>query len=344
MLIMNSAVSSPDTLVLRTDPAALDLRDLSAEHMTRLHMSVSEFRSAGRRLIGELYMMTTQLCVMKEILGERFRLFAEAELDLAPRTVSRYMHIHKVLSTHFSTDGQVNLAEANLFTQKALGLLSPTTDTHVVEELRELASKGTTIDHNLVLEVMNKSEADAVAQLASAQADLTAKTRQIAEINQQRELERARNQRELDSHAEMLRRAEQRRSDLEDEIAKLRSQETEVRFEQKEVVPPGYASVEEAISAKTRELELLTNKRQAVSSEIETLTEQQQRLHDAVQQTSASASQFLAMKEQTDALIAQFPIALLKSLSAKDPAVKAAIASLGETFVLFGQQLSKAGA
>jgi len=50
------------------------------------------------------------------------------------------------------------------------------------------------------------------------------------------------------------------------------------------------------------------------------------------------------MKEQADTLIAQFPIALLKSLSEKDPAVKTAIASLGETFVLFGQQLSKAGA
>lgn len=344
MLLMTSAVSSSDTSVLRAELDALDLSDLSAESVTRLRMSVSEFRSSGRRLIGELYMMTTQLCVMQDILGDRFRPFVEAQLGLAPRMVSRYMHINKVLSTHFSRDGQIDLSEANAFTQRALALLSPTTDTHVVEELRVLASQGKSIDHNVVMEVMNKSEADAVAQLASAQADLTAKTRQIAEINQQREVERARNQRELDSQAEMLRRAEQRRTDLEEEIEKLRSQETEVRFEAKEVVPEGYASVEEAISAKTRELEMLATKRQAVSNEIETLTEQQQRLQDAVKQTSVSASQFLAMKEQTNALIAQFPIALLKSLSEKDPTVKAAIASLGETFVLFGQQLGKAGA
>ena len=50
------------------------------------------------------------------------------------------------------------------------------------------------------------------------------------------------------------------------------------------------------------------------------------------------------MQEQTNELIAKFPIALLKSLSEKDPSVKAAIASLGDTFVLFGQQLAKAGA
>lgn len=344
MLLMASAVSAFDNTAFRTDLAALDMSDLSAESVTRLRMSVSEFRSAGRRLLGELYMMTTQLCVMQDILGDRFRAFAKSELNLEPRTVSRYMHINKVLTTHYSVDGQVDLVVADAFTQRALALLSPTTDTNVVEELRVLALQGTNIDEKVVMEVMNKSEADALAQLASTQAELTVKTRQIAEISQQRENERARNQRELDSQSEMLRRAEQRRTDLEEEIEKLRSQETEIRFESKEVVPAGYASVEEAINVKNRELEALTTKRKAVSTEIETLTEQHQRLQEAVNQTSASASQFLAMKEQTNALIAQFPIALVKSLSEKDPTVKAAIASLGETFVLFGHQLAKAGA
>jgi cell division protein FtsB len=344
MLLMTSAVPSLDTIALRADLTALDLSDLSSETLMRLRMSVSEFRSSGRRLIGELYVMTQQLCIMRDILGERFRTFVDAELGLAPRMISRYMHINKVLNTHFSVDGQIDLNEANAFTQRALALLSPSTDTQVVEELRELASQGTTIDHNVVMNALNQAEADAVAQLASTQADLTAKTRQLAEMAQQREVERARNQREVESQAEMLRRAEQRRNDLEEEITKLRSQETQVRFEEKEVVPAGYASVEEAISAKTRELESLVGEREAVSAEISTLTEQQKKLQDAVQQTSASASQFLAMKEQADTLIAQFPIALLKSLSEKDPTVKAAIASLGETFVLFGQQLAKAGA
>jgi chromosome segregation ATPase len=109
-------------------------------------------------------------------------------------------------------------------------------------------------------------------------------------------------------------------------------------------VPEGYATVEEAIRAKTRELQSLASQRDAVAADISTLTEQQQKLQDAVQQTNASAAQFIAMKEQADALINQFPIALLKSLSDKNPTVKSAIASLGETFVLFGQQLSKAGA
>jgi myosin heavy subunit len=343
MLLMTSAVSSSDNTALRADLGALDLSDLSSENLMRLRMSVSEFRSSGRRLIGELYVMTQQLCIMRDVLGERFRAFVEAELGLAPRMISRYMHINKVLNTHFSVDGQIDLNEANAFTQRALALLSPSTDTQVVEELRELASQGTTIDHNVVMNALNQAEADAVAQLASTQADLTAKTRQLAEIAQQREVERARNQREVESQAELLRRAEQRRNDLEEEIAKLRSQETQVRFEEKEVVPAGYTSVEEAISAKNRELESLVGQREAVSAEIGTLTEQQKKLQEAVQQTSASASQFLAMKEQADTLIAQFPIALLKSLSEKDPTVKAAIASLGQTFVLFGQQLAKAG-
>jgi len=341
---MTLAVPSSDTTALHADWSALDLGNLSSEDQMRLRMSVSEFRSSGRRLIGELYVMTQQLCLMRDILGDRFRSFVEAELGLAPRMISRYMHINKVLNTHFTVDGQVDLNEANAFTQRALALLSPSTDTSVVEELRALASQGTTIDHNVVINALNQAEADAVTQLASAQSDLTAKTRQLADLAQQREVERARNQREVESQAELLRRAEQRRSDLEAEIEKLRSQETQIKFEEKEVVPAGYASVEEAINAKNRELESLVGQREAVAAEIGTLTEQQKKLQDAVQQTSASATQFLAMKEQADTLIAQFPIALLKSLSEKDPAVKTAIASLGETFVLFGQQLSKAGA
>jgi hypothetical protein len=344
MFLMTSAVSPSHTTDFRADLTALDLTDLSVDSMLRLRMSVSEFRSSGRRLIGELYVMTTQLCAMRDILDDRFRAFVEAELGLAPRMISRYMHINKVLNTHFAVDGVVDLSEANAFTQRALALLSPTTDSVVVDELRALASEGKSIDDKLVMEVMNKSEADAVAQLASAQADLTARTRQLADITQQREVERSRTQRELESQAEMLRRAEQRRSDLEDEINKLRSQETQVRFEDKEVVPAGYTTVEEAINAKTGELESLARKREEMAAEIEMLTQKQQKLHDAVQQTGASASQFLAMKEQTNALIAQFPITLLKSLSEKDPTVKTAIASLGETFVLFGQQLAKAGA
>lgn len=222
--------------------------------------------------------------------------------------------------------------------------MSPSTDTQVIEELRELALKGTTIDHNVVLNALNEAEADAVTQLASAQADLTATTRQLTDLAQLREIERARNQRESESSAELLRRGEQRRNDLEEEIAKLRNQETQIKFEEKEVVPAGFTSVEEAISAKSRELESLVGQHKTVMAEISNLTDQKKKLQEAVQQTNASASQFLAMKEQADTLIAQFPITLLKSLSGKDPAVKTAIESLGETFILFGQQLSKAGA
>lgn len=344
MLPMTLTVPSSDTTALHADWSALDLGNLSTDDQMRLRMSVSEFRSSGRRLIGELYVMTQQLCVMRDILGEGFRAFVEAELGLAPRMISRYMHINKVLTTHFTVGGQVDLNAANAFTQRALALLSPSTDTQVIEELRVLASNGTTIDHNVVMNALSQAEADVVAQLASTQADLTTKTRELADLAQQREVERARNQREVDSQAELLRRADQRRTDLEEEIAKLRAQETQIKFEEKPIVPPGYASVEAAIKAKSLELESLASQRESVVADIDSLTDKQKKLQDAVQQTGASAAQFMAMREQAEALISQFPIALLKSLSDKDPAVKSAITSLGETFVLFGQQLSKAGA
>lgn len=311
--------------------------------MLRLRMAVAEFHSAGRRLIGELYVMTVKMREMRDILGDRFRAFAKSELNLEPRTVSRYMHINKVLTTHFMTDGAVHLTEANAFTQQALALLSPSTDTQVIDDLRELASQGKHIDHNIVLEVISKNEEEAVAKLASTQADLTAITRELESVRQGREVERARAQRELASQAEMLRRGEERAKDLEDEIQKLRLQTTEVRFQEKEVVPAGYASVEAAIAAKTSELDSLTRQREAAAREVQELAERQKQLQSAVEQTNAGAAKFMAMKDQADALIAQFPLALLRSLSESDPTVKTAISTLGQTMILLGQQLAKAG-
>jgi len=88
--------------------------NLSSEDYLRLRMSVSEFRSSGRRLIGELFVMTQQLCVMRDILGDRFRAFVEVELGLSPRMISRYMHMNKVLNTHFTVDGRVDLKQTRL--------------------------------------------------------------------------------------------------------------------------------------------------------------------------------------------------------------------------------------
>jgi hypothetical protein len=304
----------------RTDAAALS--DLSGDDMLRLRMAVAEFHSAGKRLIGELYVMTVKMREMQEILGDRFRAFAKSELGLEPRTVSRYMHINKVLTTHFMTDGAVSLTEANVFTQSALALLSPATDTQVIDDLRELASQGKTIDQNIVLEVISKNEEEAVAKLASTQADLTAMTRELESVRQAREVERARAQRELASQAEMLRRGEERAKDLEGEIQKLSSQATEVRFQEKDA---------------------LKRQREEASREVQELAERQKQLQAAVEQTNAGAAKFMEMKDQADALIAQFPLALLRSLSESDPTVKTAISTLGQTMILLGQQLAKAG-
>lgn len=344
MLLENHALlHAPTATAIQLQTAStLNLSDLSSDDMLRLRMSVNEFRSAGRRMVGELYVMTTQLSVMKEILGDRFRAFVEGELGLSPRMVTRYMHVHNVLNTHFMVEGKVDLSEANAFTQRALALLTPTTETTVVESLREMAREGTTINEKIVMDVMSKAEEDAVAQLASTQADLTARTRELDSERQAREVERARAQREISSQAELIRRGEQRAKDLEDDLQKLQKQATQVQFQDKEVVPAGYASVEAAIAAKTAELQALANQREALSTSVQNLTEQQQQLQVSIEQTNAGAEKFLEMKAQADALIAHFPTALLKSLSESDPTVKAAIASLGQTMVLFGQQLAKA--
>lgn len=323
-----------------------DLSDLSSEQTLRLTMCVTEYRSAGKRLVGELFAMTSQLAEMQEILGSRFRAFVSSELGLNQRTVSRYLHMNKVLKCHFVQGETFKLEEANAFTQRALALLSPETEDGVMDELKELAQGGNKIDQNVVLEILAKHEGEGAAKLAGAQAELTSVTRELHSVRQQREVDQARAQRELTNQAEMLRRADERSRLLQEEIETLQKQSTQVQYEdrQVEVVPEGFTTIQEAITQRQGELKRLTQERGAIATEINDLEQRKSELEQALNQIQLGSEEFLGMKQSVDALINKFPLALLKGMSDSDKAVKAAIATLGQTMVLFGQQLTNASA
>lgn len=323
-----------------------DLSDLSSEQTLRLTMCVTEYRSAGKRLVGELFAMTAQLAEMQEILGPRFRAFVSSELGLNQRTVSRYLHMNKVLKCHFVQGETFKLEEANAFTQRALSLLSPATEDGVMDELKELALQGNKIDEKVVHEILAKYEAEGAAKLAGAQADLTSVTRELDSIREQREVEQARAQRELTNQAEMLRRADQRSRLLQEEIETLQKQATQVEFKDREVevVPEGFTTVQDAIAQRESELKRLTQQRGSIVTEITDLEQRKSQLEQALSQIQLGSEEFLGMKQSVDALIDKFPIVLLKGMSDSDKAVKTAIATLGQTMILFGQQLTNASA
>jgi hypothetical protein len=325
----------------------IDLNDLSEENRAALHSCVSEYRSAGRRVVSELLIMTEQLVKIQEIVGgRRFYPFVRNELGLSKRTISRYLHLNKVLQQHFAVEGKVPLSVANAISSRALEMLSPDTDEAVIQEVKSVIDGGGKIDSRSVETILAKREADHTAALAGAQADVHAATQALERSRDLHAVELARAQRELTSQTELLRRAEQNGQILEEENAALRSQSTQVRFEEKriDVIPPGYTSVQDAIASKQAELDDLAAREESANRMLAALEQQRREMEEKLALFNASVGEFVAMKNQVDHLISTFPLASLKEMAASDKTINAALSTLGQTMMLFGEQLKSAAA
>lgn len=326
---------------------AVDLTDISEENRVVLQTCVAEYRSAGRRVVSELHTMTEQLVKIQEIIGgRRFYPFVRNELGLSKRTISRYLHLNKVLQQHFAIEGKVPLNVTNAFSSRALEMLSPDTDAAVIQEVKSVIDGVGKIDSRTVEAILAKREADHATALASAQADAQAATRALERTRDQHAVELARAQRELSSQTELLRRAEQTGQILEEENNSLRRQSTEVRFEEKrvEVVPPGFSTIQEAIDSKQGELNEITALEESTRRNIAALEEQRLAMEQKLAALNANVGQFLTMKDQVDGLIATFPLAAFKEMAAGDKTIKSALVALGQTMTLFGEQLQSAAA
>lgn len=329
-------------------PAMYDLSGVSEGDLNVLNTCVTEYNSAARRVVSELVVMTEQLATIQRIIPRRrdFYAFARNELGVGKRTITRYLHLHKVLQQHFAVDGKVPAQVGSSFSQRALLLLSPDTDESVILELKSVIDEGGKIETKDVESLLAKREAEHAAQLASAQADLQSLTRELGRTRDQAAVELARTQRELNAQTELLRRAETNSQVLEEENTSLRRQAIEVRHETKnvEVVPAGYTSIQEAIEKKEGELSELTTRERSVAENISALEAQKAALEEKLASFRAGIDDFLTMKDTVEALIGKFPLAMVKEMGAGDKTVKAAMASLGQTMILFGEQLNSAGA
>jgi hypothetical protein len=344
-----AAADLDDDLIGEHDiPATYDLSGVSAENLSVLKICVTEYNSAARRVVNELVVMTEQLATIQKIIPSRrdFYAFARNELGVGKRTITRYLHLHKVLQQHFAVDGKVPVQVGNAISQRALLLLSPDTDESVILELKSVIDEGGKIRPKDVESLLAKREAEHAALLASARADVQAMSRELDRTRDQAAIELARTQRELSAQTELLRRAETNSQVLEEENTALRRQATEVRYETKnvEIIPAGYTTIQEAIEKKEGELSELTTRERSVAENIAALQAEKTALEAKLADFRAGIDDFLTMKDSVEALIGKFPLAMVKEMATGDKTVRAAMTSLGKTMILFGEQLNSAGA
>lgn len=347
-MTLSGMVTVEETVVLDADRVShvpVDLSSLPAEKLNELNVCVAEWRSAGRRLIRELFTMTQQLATMQEILQDQFYSYVDRELGVQRKTAYRYLHINKVLISHFTNDGQLTLTDSQNITQRALMLLSPTTDSAVMDEVKTALTAGQTVDVPYLQEVISRHEAEHATRLASAQAEAQAAVKALERRLEQTELQLARSQRDADSQAEMLRRNKETAQLLEQENRELRSAATEVRYEEKqvEVIPPGFKSVAEAIEAKELQLSELAQAEQRLKQGVEELNAQRSNAQQELDSLVASTANFRSLQAQLETLIGRYPMDTLVALANRERSIKAAYQALGQTMSLFGEQLIRAG-
>lgn len=323
----------------------VDFADLSSEHLTALQFCVGQFRLNQHRML-ETYFASAQLLFqIKEIVGgDRFMEFATTELGLKPRTIQRYMRMDKTLLQHFSENGQINVKEASMFTQRALLLLSPETDEEIISEIKALVNQGEIINESTVRRIIDRHDADLEAQVVSAQAETEFANTELKKVTERSELLAARLQNQLNKQDEQVRRLTEQRSALEEEIEVLKKQETVVteKTVEVEVVPAGFKSAQEATEAAQKQLALAIEKKDRVDAEILEAEGKRTSILENVSVIEAGNEEFLKIKSQIDGILLKYPAALLRAVSNSSPTAKTALENAADAMILLGNQLRSA--
>jgi hypothetical protein len=322
--------------VVSASPSNAVWDKLSTENAIQLHVLVHQFQATQERMTRDLFVLTQTLVQIKELTGENFYAFAEQNMGLKSRTtIRRYMHIHTVLEAHFLSNGRIDPKEMKNFTQRAFELLGPDTDEDLIVELRTIAQSGNSVDEKTVKRLLEVHGTDHKSQIASLEAEVKT-TKQDAVASQSRlEIENARLITQEQNTQELVRRLTDQRTALDIEMEELRKQQIQVQYIDKEVVPPGYISVEEAIEA-------VTVKKNELEQSLEPLRVRKEELEERLKFISAGADEFLRMKDQVDGFLLKFPVAMIRAVSSSDPAIKQHIEGLSVCMMQFATQLQKA--
>lgn len=323
----------------------VDLSHLTEEQAIRLRILVVEIRSAQDRIGRELYLLTERLQLVSEMLGDSFTAFVESELGISRRAARRYLQVHSVLKAHFTdANGRNEWSETRHITQGALLLLANEPADEVIAEIRAIAQNGQEVNEATVKRLIESREAELEARVAAAEAEVELAVRTAQKAGERAELELARVKSQVENSQELCRRLTEQRDSLEEEVARLQQQETQVveKTIEKEVVPKGYATVTEAIQTAEKTLQVRVGELEKVDADLKDSQRKMAEMRANLAAAQAGSEEFFHMKKEVEALMLKFPLAMLKSMSGSDTNIKSSINALGEAMVAMGNLLKGA--
>lgn len=332
----NNVVAVLSTL---TDVVSADFSNYTAnlptEQVMQLHVLTAEFKNSQRQIANEIIVSGTKLAQLEEILGDLFFDFAERELGLHRRTITRYLTAAKVVRQHFSTGGKINLKEVSNYTQSALLLLAPAEDS-LIDEVKRLAGTGQPINEKVVKELMAKvSEQDERVRLAEAEAE-SARSRLTA-AQKEHELVQARQTSVIAQKDERLQRAEELTEAQREELAELRRAETIVQEKLVPTLPQEFSTLQDAVAHESAKLQTMKDAVEKAKREADQVEEHIQEMRSKFAALTQQSADFKAVQQKIDELLRDLPIANMQALSANDPNAKAALSNMGKLLIQLGE-------
>lgn len=323
----------------------VDLSHLNAEQLVEVRFLVTAIRGSQDRIGRELYSLTEKMEALSQVLGDKFHAFVESELGISQRAARRYLQVHSVLRAHFSdSSGRTSVSEARHITQGALLLLANEPGDEVIAEIRAIAQNGEEVNEATVKRLIESREAELEARVAAAEAEVALAVRTAQTASERAELEIARVKGQAENSQEMVRRLTEQRDSLEEEVNRLQQQETQVveKTIEKEVVPKGFATIEEALQTTEKTLQVKAGELARIDADLKDRQEKLAEMRANLAAAEAGKEEFLKMKQDIEALMLKFPVAMLKSMSGSDTNVKSSINALGEAMVAMGNLLKGA--
>lgn len=319
-----------------------DLSHLSEMQQLQLRGLSDQYFNSLKRIEQEFVYLSTHVGKMQEILGDDLTKYAEQVLGIKPRTLNRLLTIERVLKTKLSDDNIINVNEAKQFTRGALYLLSPVTDSDIFEEVRQLAQNGVRINEAVVREIINSRNVKYEEQITIVNAELSKNTKDLETLKAKTDLEISRAQMMIAKQSELLRREQDTKILLEEEIETLRRQTSIVAIEERkiEVLPEDYSSLEEAINSQRKKMLELESQKKETETQIAFLNEKQTSLKETIGNLEQTTTDYVQLRTVVEQLISQFPLIKLQLLKNSSNSMRENITALGLTMIELGTHLS----
>ena len=329
----SAVVAKNKTKVITSEVVGFDLSSVPTELQSRIATQIRRVHDSLRRTTIEIIEIGHGLIDIRDTIEEgTFHAIIREEFQMDPRVARRFMQTARyvdekltgskdVLLTHLSPTVLYQLAQGDVTVEVVQSILEKRADG---EQLMPADIRKAVAEMQERLEGMGGELAESLGQLSAAQLELAEAT----ERADRNELAAARYRETSDRISRNLANAQadinlmsQEQVQLQDEINDLHGKlaNPPTKEVEKEVVPAGFRSIQEAIDAKEQDLLKIMSKREKLEDEMGVAQRRLADIQGQIDSSEASLNTLTMFRADIEGLCAKFPAAFVIAAANNDP-------------------------